>query len=308
MARHIKKLYIESFRGIHQLTLRDFNHINILTGDNNSGKTSVLELLKTVDNPHNLGTWAEILRMNYIKHLEIFDLFYNLFSVDDDIKCIKYGYEKDAGQVENVRVEADIKEMQMRQSEVQRINGYMPTDGVAADFLVDVKCMGLDVFVNEKRQSYQVYNFQQMIDRNIDKDKYFVRTVYILPFDHVMEKFYLDEILQDSVLYGEMLEILKEFDEEILNINSVMASGIQVMPEYMILTKRHKKALPLSVYGDGMKKAVMLLSALVCAKDGILLVDEFETAIHISAMDTVFSWILESAKKLNVQVFSYFTQ
>ena len=31
--------------------------------------------------------------------------------------------------------------------------------------------------------------------------------------------------------------------------------------------------------------------------------DEFETAIHTSAMDSVFSWILESAKRLNVQVF-----
>ena len=73
--------------------------------------------------------------------------------------------------------------------------------------------------------------------------------------------------------------------------------------EYMVLTRNHAKALPLTAYGDGMKKAMLLLSAVVRAKDGILLLDEFETAIHTSAMDSVFSWLLKSVIKLNVQVF-----
>ena len=32
-----------------------------------------------------------------------------------------------------------------------------------------------------------------------------------------------------------------------------------------------------------MKKAILLMSAVIAAKDGILLLDEFETAIHTSA-------------------------
>ncbi len=39
------------------------------------------------------------------------------------------------------------------------------------------------------------------------------------------------------------------------------------------------------------------------AQNGILLLDEFETAIHTSAMEQTFRWILETCKKLNVQVF-----
>ena len=72
---------------------------------------------------------------------------------------------------------------------------------------------------------------------------------------------------------------------------------------YKILSKSNKKALPLNVYGDGMKKAILLMSAVIAAKDGILLLDEFETAIHTSAMNKTFKWIIESCKKLNVQVF-----
>ena len=57
------------------------------------------------------------------------------------------------------------------------------------------------------------------------------------------------------------------------------------------------------MYGDGMKKAILLMSAVLKAQDGILLLDEFETAIHTSAMDRTFGWILETCLKLNVQVF-----
>ena len=52
-----------------------------------------------------------------------------------------------------------------------------------------------------------------------------------------------------------------------------------------------------------MKKSLSLLCAMINSRNGILLVDEFETAIHTSAMDHVFSWLLKSAIKLNVQVF-----
>ena len=37
------KIKIESFRGIESLTLKNFKNINVLVGENNSGKTSIIE-------------------------------------------------------------------------------------------------------------------------------------------------------------------------------------------------------------------------------------------------------------------------
>lgn len=42
MTIHLQEFDIHQFRGIHNLELKDLNHINIITGDNNTGKTSVL--------------------------------------------------------------------------------------------------------------------------------------------------------------------------------------------------------------------------------------------------------------------------
>ena len=115
---------------------------------------------------------------------------------------------------------------------------------------------------------------------------------------------YLSEILNNPELYEELLAVLKEYDEDIISINydndDNITSGRGV---YKILSRTHKRALPLNVYGDGMKKAVLLMSAVIKAQNGVLLLDEFETAIHTSAMDRTFKWILETCRKLNVQVF-----
>ena len=61
--------------------------------------------------------------------------------------------------------------------------------------------------------------------------------------------------------------------------------------------------MPISLYGDGMKKALTMLNAIVNTENGVCLVDEFETALHISAMREVFSFVVEAAKKSNVQLF-----
>ena len=53
---HINSLNIETYRGIKNLKLDGFTGINILTGDNNCGKTSVMELLRTLNNPVSLYT------------------------------------------------------------------------------------------------------------------------------------------------------------------------------------------------------------------------------------------------------------
>jgi len=45
------------------------------------------------------------------------------------------------------------------------------------------------------------------------------------------------------------------------------------------------------------------MSAVIKTKGGILLLDEFETAIHTTAMDTTFKWILETCVRLDVQLF-----
>jgi len=61
--------------------------------------------------------------------------------------------------------------------------------------------------------------------------------------------------------------------------------------------------MPLSTYGDGIKKVLVLANAIIGATDGILLIDEIETAIHKKYYNDIFRFIVKACHTFNVQVF-----
>lgn len=62
--------------------------------------------------------------------------------------------------------------------------------------------------------------------------------------------------------------------------------------------------VPLGSLGEGMSRVLALVLALVSAKDGVLLVDEFENGVHYSIQEKLWRFVLELATRLNVQVFA----
>lgn len=307
MKSYLQEFTVHAYKGIHNLTLESLNAINILTGDNNSGKTSVLELLSTIGNPQDTDAWIRCARIDGLRIRDrlYFNGFYNMFPIDDERKEIAYSLKDGDGKSDEVMLVAELEETQVSEKEMYRLNGLSRMRSVKQeDEVVDTVCMHLYTYLNQNKAHEDViYDFQNILPRNLNKRKPYVKTVYVSPVDHAKSSLNLNGILSDPELYGEMLSILQTFDANIISINALKNESNPFQTEYMVLTRNHAKALPLTAYGDGMKKAMLLLSAVVRAKDGILLLDEFETAIHTSAMDSVFSWLLKSVIKLNVQVF-----
>lgn len=305
MAIHIKNFNIQSYRGIQNLTLENLNSINILTGNNNSGKTSILEILSTVDNPQDIGSWVLPSRTtnSRIRSHSFFNGFSSMFPVDNENKYVSYEFLTSDNIKTQVKLEGELESTQIPEDEMHRLNGLLRTGSSKGESeIIDTTCLHLSTFINNQIvNEYTLYDFQTRISRFVNKKPFFVRTTYVSPVDHATGMLYLDDVLADTQLYEQLLNILQEFDNNIISITSIKTKN--AIPEYMVLTKNHHSAIPLNSYGDGMKKALLLLSAIVRSQNGILLLDEFETAIHTSAMDSVFSWLLQSALKLNVQVF-----
>ena len=61
--------------------------------------------------------------------------------------------------------------------------------------------------------------------------------------------------------------------------------------------------MPLSSYGDGIKKVLSIASGIARAVDGVLLIDEVETAIHTRYFEDIFRFIASACRKFGVQVF-----
>lgn len=66
----------------------------------------------------------------------------------------------------------------------------------------------------------------------------------------------------------------------------------------------HTELFPLRSMGDGLTRLFHVVLALVNAKKGVLLIDEFENGLHWSIQEDVWKTIFTLAASLNVQVFA----
>ena len=49
----LSELNIEKYRGIDSLKLEDLGRVNVIAGENNTGKTSILEVIESLERPND---------------------------------------------------------------------------------------------------------------------------------------------------------------------------------------------------------------------------------------------------------------
>lgn len=284
-----------------------------MTGNNNCGKTSILEILDSFGQPDDFRRWRSLIRKDVRTALRAgvsyYEGFYNLFGINLEEKYLRYVIVEDSD-ITEVSVFANVVEEEINDKEYMDMAGVVSISEEQETELSDmvhlVSRLDMEAEINGKSvRKLSIYDAQKGLRLPFQKGKKYTRNIiYISPFSHMEGNIFWGQILDNPELYEEILNILKEYDESVISLNydndDSIGGGKGV---YKILSKSHQKALPLNVYGDGMKKAALLISAVIKAQNGILLLDEFETAIHTSAMDKTVKWILETCKKLNVQVF-----
>lgn len=104
-------------------------------------------------------------------------------------------------------------------------------------------------------------------------------------------------------LSEEVISGLSRIDESIVAIQFVESDSEKSRIPY-VRTRTSREPLPLKSMGDGITRLFHILIALVTARDGILLIDEFENGLHWSVQADVWKTIFRVASRLNVQVFA----
>jgi len=106
-------------------------------------------------------------------------------------------------------------------------------------------------------------------------------------------------------LEKEVLAALRLIAPGIEDLNFVSAPIFEVGERKPIIKIANiDEPLPLSNLGDGMQRVLGISLALVNAKEGILLIDEFENGLHYSVQPDLWRLIFQIANRLNVQVFA----
>ena len=304
MKDRLLNLKIEKFRGIKNLELNELNDINIILGDNNSGKTSILEainLLKS-DNIFNLFSMLKNRNLSY----DINNFIYYFPIHENNIKMhanllkgktnLDISYEEKSVVFDKETYVAGLNE--------ELKAAYSRLIDMSQQHGKEDKKIICKIKYNDVEKEYDFLNFDLKygrISENYSDD--IVKIITETPFDHFKNTLSIMPDILSSDSYSKMyIEVLRLFDSSIENVMIINNKNYPFIFDVYV-KKENEDPMPLSIFGDGLKKVALLGSFLVKSRDGILLIDEIETSLHHKYYSDVFAFIVRIARAFNVQVF-----
>jgi predicted ATPase len=312
---------IDGFRGLRSLNLDGLGRVNILVGRNNSGKTSVLEALSILCQPQNPDEWLSMVRRRDFGGLDetivqsLRWCFTQIGALTDPEILVDANCEfKCNGSFPLRRLSARYSEFmgepspdEIRSSFAHRFrlgNKVMDSTIMRGAELSHISTWSKNqssLFSdNEEAIVLKVWEnlpFRRRYSKNLG-----LNSVTLTPYSYQLTNRQLKS--QSKFLFetsSVVLELLKDFDADVEGIDIGSFSGGSAA----IYIKHHKLGIaPLSIFGDAMRRAVLLATTVLSLEAGnILLIDEVEVGIHVGALANVFRWLVEAARKLKIQIF-----
>ncbi|MDY3928431.1 MAG: AAA family ATPase [Clostridia bacterium] len=292
MSKYISELTIKQYRGINDLRITNIGEINVLVGNNNVGKTSILEAIKILSIPDDIGNLVRVAISRYSgKAANFMDSLLTIFQANiPDVSeaekfNIKETYELSLGCKTDLK---DIK-LQIMGSVSEKIDFSKADEPIKKSFDASsiIEINGKKVHHPFSISSYdiEVGNCESIFD------------ALFMPVNTSIYKscvnLYTDVIKNHNK--NDFINIMQIFDKNIYDIN--------IIDEMIWIHNKRNGVMPLFSYGAGMQKALLLGMLVTLSKDGILLVDEIETAIHTTALKDVFSFFVSACKQMRVQAF-----
>ena len=330
----LKSVKIENFRGFKSFELQQLGRINLLVGENNSGKTSILEAIQLLCSRTNLEPLGEIMinRGEYFwsddpreeRELDICHLFYDhQFDIDSQFSIsgindnLKEGFSVNIGS-RKLHIDADLEELNELNAEVKR--------ELIDELSSNLKSLNFRVVWNREDEAKEILNLP-LLDNNClslryikrssrDKKNQLSRTVFVnsasLNTTNMKELFEAVVLTPEEELATEALKIIDPNIERIAPANVQKSTQIARLRSaaadshtgFFVRLSDKKQRVPIGSMGDGIWRILGLALAIVSAKDGYLFVDEIDTGLHFTTMLGMWKMIWDTAKRLNVQVFA----
>lgn len=326
----IDNLTIHRFRGIRDLTLENLGQINLLVGINNSGKTTVLEAIYTYCNSLDPLAWLNTAWRREIKSsrkskLESLKWLFPQ-NIQNNSDYFYQGETKVSGNgnfgvVESKATYQEFEEIwdstkdSNEEDEEENLMDDRDNDNNEVRRGADLKLTftpsklisKLDIFEDKNQElpiskEFKIWENQPLTILNKYRSNW-LSVDTITPFSHRTEQLQI-KLLTDAILKNlkpEIVELISMIDSEIIDLDILDPTG-KKSRLYVI----HKTLgfTPLSAFGDGVRRLLFMALTIAKLKDGILLIDELETAIHTEALLSSFSWLVKWCREMNIQLFA----
>jgi AAA15 family ATPase/GTPase len=274
-SRHITYFKAENFKRFESFEMKDLGQFNLIVGDNNVGKTSVLEAL-LVDSD----------RTAFLN---------NLFFVLD-FKNLKGNYTyRDIELFSNKELVLDEKSYSIN----FKWSNSSPSNGENSISIKIDRVSGTILFEGTNKFNPPELRFY---DRAAINSSWSAPLIpFYLGYDDGLSQFY-SQLQENRSLKKYFIDSLKFI---IPNIDNIELSGpYPDNPPHLILYQGHMNAsMPLALFGEGAIKIIRFLAEIIINRGGRLMIDEIDAGIHYSRFKEFWKVILKTARDYDVQLF-----
>ncbi len=277
---HFDSLSIKKYKIFKEFKIEKLNRINIFSGFNNSGKTTLLEAIYLLTKQNNIGAFFELTRLK--NKLDKLNTRYLNNYLNENINI--------SGCFNQVNTQVMIKKFEAS-TDFDKKDDYIASYEVIA--LTD----------NEELKTITHTFEQNPLQRFSDKVEVLCHSIFKSPY------FYnRNEIINTHSKNVELktFSLIVEFAQEYIdaNIKNIGFTETDDIKRFLVDSKMFPEySVDISTYGEGLQRIFEIALSFAYCKNGVLLIDELETAIHHSLLVKFTKFIQELAGTFNVQVF-----
>ena len=316
MSLKIESITLERFRVFRELTIRGLGRVNLITGKNNTGKSSVLEGLRLLANDATPDVIYDILRH---REENIEEAEEEGHPTDPDslfqVSGLFHGFPLLSEVPEPIAISTSGKSSAMSMTmgldwlseEFDSDGQYrlvplgkLEPDGIAA-LIVEArgtqKAHRLDHFGRYSRPIHRTR-------RSGSSNRTRMSCIFVSPYGGggtgMLGPLWDKIALSDREKY--VVEGLHIIDPQISAVSMVGSTSRK--PIAIVRADNIERPVPLRSFGDGLNRLFGIILSLVNARGGLLLVDEFENGLHHTVQVDVWRTIFRLAQTLDIQVFA----
>jgi hypothetical protein len=316
----ISSISIRGYRGFEKFEMLDLGRINLLVGTNNSGKTSILEVVSMLESAGDLTRlWNILWRRGERSIRTLPPLEKNpaprVFS-EADLGHIFHGHEIHSGTHLSIGAKNESPEKSL-ELEIRELSASEKIDPQFLDDSDDnpLPRLALHMAGNPSPAIPLV-----VLSRNFGIPSGQLRRAKRSQSKRPVQFISTDSSSADEVMSAWNTVSLKPEEKLVLQALQALDSDIQGIalqartPQqywgpgnrggFIVKLKSVEQPVPIGSMGDGIWRMLALSIAIAQSKGGTLLVDEIDTGLHYTVMSKMWNLIYSAAKEFNVQVFA----
>lgn len=295
----LRDLTIKNYRAFKDFSIDGLARVNLIVGKNNAGKTSFLEAVYLLVNQYNPSVLFELLdgrgefaylpdapgRTDYQTAHIFHDFQLSITQLKPDaIIAISSQNEK----TQSFKIKVDSRKSSFGSSQ--------PGLQLNVAYNAPIEEAGQALNISDNYFFSSDGRFTAV--RRAPSRHHFIATS-LSEFDYLASLWdRLSQNPKEEAFVVGALQILEP------RIEDIRFASQQTAGRVLLKLAHRQERLPISSMGEGLRRMLTLAIHAAVSENGVLLIDEIDTGLYHGIQANVWSFLIETARRLNIQIFA----